>query len=289
MAWRNPRPPRGRPLSRKVACVLLAASCMVCTVCTTARADDGESDLNGPHVLREKMVELIHDENNVVRSGPGNDFSIVAVLPMGSRHKVIAKSGDWYDIRLSDTETGWIHASLCREYDDMSSLEFRPNPRLFSRVGSFSLTAYTGAYAFDRKSNSLVVGGRLGYYVFDHLEVEGSLGWSHITRPAEIVESLFELSLAEEDFHMLFYQMNLDLKLLPGRQMVPFVTAGLGSTVMQGETESSFNYGAGTNLFVSKRMAMRFEFRAYQFRSGFGEARRTNNNVEFTVGTSLLF
>ena len=282
MIWRNSRP------ASALALLWMALACVVPST-TRAGEGDGVDDLNGPHVLREKMVELVYGDNNVVRSGPGNDFSIVTVLPMGARHKVIAKSGDWYDIRLSDTETGWIHASLCREYDDMSSLEFRPNPRLFSRVGSFSLTAYTGAYAFDRKSNSLVVGGRLGYYVFDHLEVEGSLGWSHITRPAEIVESLFSLSLAEEDFHMLFYQMNLSLKLLPGRQMVPFVTAGLGSTVMQGETESAFNYGAGTNLFVSKRMAMRFEFRAYQFDSGFGDARRTNNNVEFTVGSSLLF
>jgi outer membrane beta-barrel protein len=213
----------------------------------------------------------------------------VTVLPLGSRHRVIAKSDDWYNVVLSETETGWIHASLCREYDDMSDLEFRPNPKLFSRVGSFSLTAYTGAYAFDRKSNSLVIGGRLGYYLFDHLEVEGSLGWSHITRPAEIVESLFDLSLAEEDFHMLFYQMNLTAKLLPGRQIVPFVTGGLGSTVMQGETEPSFNYGAGANVFMSKRVALRFEFRAYQFDSGFGEARRTNNNVEFTMGSSLLF
>jgi outer membrane beta-barrel protein len=258
---------------------------------TASRAEDlvAEDELNGPHVLREKMVELVHGENNVVRNGPGNDYSIVTVLPLGSRHRVIAKSEDWYNVVLSETETGWIHASLCREYDDMSDLEFRPNPKLFSRVGSFSLTAYTGAYAFDRKSNSLVIGGRLGYYLFDHLEVEGSLGWSHITRPAEIVESLFDLSLAEEDFHMLFYQMNLTAKLLPGRQIVPFVTGGLGSTVMQGETEPSFNYGAGANVFMNKRVALRFEFRAYQFESGFGETRRTNNNVEFTMGSSLLF
>ena len=38
------------------------------------------------------------------------------------------------------TDTGWIHASLCEEFGDMSDLEFRPNPRLFSRVGSFSFT-----------------------------------------------------------------------------------------------------------------------------------------------------
>jgi outer membrane beta-barrel protein len=246
-------------------------------------------DPNAPYVVREKMVELIQDESNVVRSGPGNDFAIISVLPLGSKHRVIAKKNEWYNIRLSETQTGWIHSSLCRAYDDMSDLEFRPNPRLFSRMGAFSLSAYSGAYAFDRKSNSLVVGGRLGYYLFDHFEVEGGVAWTQVTRPAEIVESLFELSLAEEQFHMLFYQMNLVFKLLPGRQMVPFVTGGLGSTILQGETESSWNYGAGVNMFVARRVALRWEYRTYHFDSGFGDARRSNVNAEFSLGTSLLF
>jgi outer membrane beta-barrel protein len=171
----------------------------------------------------------------------------------------------------------------------MSKLEFRPNPRLFSRVGSFSLTGYGGAYSFDRKSNSLLIGGRTGYYLFDYVEVEGAVGWAHIVRPAEIVESLFQLELAEEDFHMLFYSMNLNFKLLPGRQMVPYVTLGVGSTIMQGETESAFNYGAGTYLYLTKRLALRWEFRAHKFDAGLGDARRENNNVEFSMGTALLF
>jgi len=207
----------------------------------------------------------------------------------GREFVVVAKKDDWYNVRLSDTDTGWVHASLCEAFDDMSDLEFRPNPRLFSRVGSFSLTAYTGGYAFDRKSNSFVLGGRLGYYVFEMIEVEGSVGWTHVVRPAEIVESLFDLALEEEEFHMLFYAMNLNLKLLPGRQMVPFLTIGAGSTIMQGETETSLNYGLGTEVFVQKRLACRFEFRNYGFDSGSSEARRDNMNFEFSVGATLLF
>lgn len=268
---------------------ILGMALLLAVAITAVPATAQSNDLNGPHVSRKKMVRLDSDENNVVRSGPGSTFAIVGVQPFGAEFPVIAKSGDWYNVRLSESETGWVHASLCEEFDDLSDLEFRPNPRLFSRVGSFSMTAYTGAYAFDRKSNSLVLGGRLGYYLFDYVEVEGGVGWSHIVRPAEIVENLFELTLAEEDFHMLFYQMNLTLKLLPGRQLVPFVTGGLGSSILRGETESAFNYGAGVNVFVARTVALRFEFRDYQFDSGFGNARRTNNNVEFSMGTSLLF
>ena len=276
-----------RPLRMLSTLALLGGLCLGLAPTTALAQDDDEP--YGPHVLRQKMVELAYNESNVVRTGPGETFALVGVYGFGEKFEVIAKSGDWYNIRLSDTDTGWIHASLCKEFDDMSKLEFRPNPRLFSRVGSFSLTGYGGAYSFDRKSNSLVVGGRLAYYLFDYVEVEGGMAWSHIVRPAEIVENLFNLELAEEEFHMLFYAMNVNLKLLPGRQMVPFVTVGVGSTIMQGETESALNWGAGTYLYLTKRVAMRWEFRSHQFDSGLGEARRKNNNVEFSMGTSLLF
>ena len=201
----------------------------------------------------------------------------------------MAKSGDWYNVRLSGSETGWIHASLCKEFDDLSAFEYKPNPKVFTRTGSFILTGYTGAYAFDRKSNSLVLGGRLGYYVFDRVQAEGGVGWTHVHRPAEIVESLFDLSLEAEDFDMLFYHLILTWEILPGRQMVPFVSGGVGSTLLLGRSEPAFNVGAGTTLFLSKRTAMRWEFRDYVFRTGADDARASTNNIEFTLGTSMLF
>jgi outer membrane beta-barrel protein len=236
-----------------------------------------------------RKVRLTGNAQNVVRAGPGDRFAIAGIFDKGAVFPVVAKSGDWYNIRLSETETGWIHASLCEEFEDLSALEFRPNPKIYTRTGTFVLTGYTGAYAFDRKSNSLVVGARLGYYIFDRVQADGGLAWTHVTRPAEIVESLFGLMLEEEDFHMLFYQLGLTWEILPGRQMVPFISGGVGSAIMQGETEPSFNIGAGTSLFLSKRSAMRWEVRDYTFRTGSQGARRTNNNVEFTLGTSLLF
>src|SRR4030095_4985980 len=97
----------------------------------------------------------------VVRSGTGESFAIVGVYPEHAEFTVIAKSGDWYNIRLSDSETGWIHSSLCHEFDHLSDLEYKPTPKLYTRTGSFVLGGYAGGYAFDRKSNSLVVGGQL--------------------------------------------------------------------------------------------------------------------------------
>jgi len=244
---------------------------------------------NARPVIGARKVRLIGEGRSVVRSGPGDRFALAGAFDKGAVFPVIARSGEWYDIRLSDTETAWIHSALCEEFDDMADLEFRPNPRLYSRTGSYVLSGYGGGYAFDRKSNSLVLGGRLGYYVFDRIQAEAGLAWTHINRPAEIVESLFGLTLESEKFHMLFYSLNLTWEVLPGRQMVPFVTVGAGSAIMRGETEPAFNFGAGTMLFLSKRMAMRWEVRDYRFSTGNGTSRVSNDNIEFTLGSAYLF
>jgi len=277
-------------VSTVALCVTLAATCTVAAAQTDKQdSDTSGAELNAPHVLTEKKVQLTGGDANVVRSGPGNNYAIVGVYPNGDEFTVIAKKDAWYNIQLSETNTGWIHSSLVKEFDDMSDLEFRPNPRLFSRVGAFALTGFTGGYAFDRKSNSLLLGGRVGYYILEFLEVEGSLTWTHVVRPAEIVESLFNLALEEEDFHMLYYSFNANLLLLPGRQMVPFLTFGAGSSIMQGQTETALNYGIGTTIFVKQQMAMRFEFRNYRFNSGTSNSRRDNQNFEFSVGLSYFF
>ena len=236
-----------------------------------------------------RKVRLKHHAQNVIRTGPGNTFAIAGVYPEGSVFEVIAKSDDWYNVRLSATQTGWVHRSLCQEFDDLSDLQFRPNPRLFTRTGTYILSGYAGAYSFDRKSNSAVFGGRLGYYVFDRVQAEAGLSWTHVNRPAEIVESLFGLSLEAEKFDMLSYHLNATYEILPGRQMVPYVTVGVGSSLMLGQSEPGFNYGAGTTLFLSKKTAMRWEFRSDRFHTGPADARTTNNNVQFTLGTSVLF
>ena len=246
------------------------------------------SALNARLMVTTRMVRL-REKSNIVRTGPGGEYAIASVRSRDERFEVLAKHEGWNNVKLSESESGWVHESLCEEYDDLSGLQWRPTPKLYTRTGSYVLNGYAGAYAFDKKSNSLVAGGRLGYYVFDRIQAEVGVAWTHIDRPAEIVESLFGLSLEAEDFHMLFYQFGLTYEFLPGRQMVPFATAGVGSSIMLGRAEPSFHYGAGTTLFLSKRTAMRWEFRSYRFDSGSDNARRTNDNVEFSLGSLYLF
>jgi outer membrane beta-barrel protein len=246
-------------------------------------------EMNPPLKVGSRRVRLTGASRNVARSGPGDTYAVVGVYKAGTEFPVLAKSGDWVGVKLSATETGWVHRSLCKELDDMEGLEFKPNPRLFSRRGMFLAEGYAGGYAFDQKSNSLALGGRLGYYVFDRLIVEGGVSWTHIDRPAEIVESLFGLSLEAEQFHMLYYHFMATYELLPGRQMVPYLSAGVGTSILRGETEPSVNFGAGTTLYLSRRTAVRWEVRDYRFTTGPQDARHTNDNIELTLGSLYLF
>jgi len=235
------------------------------------------------------MVRLTGQPRTVLRSGPSDSDAIAGVFPPGTSFVQLGKNGDWVNVRVSPTESAWVHASLCAEYEDLSGVKMSPNPRLYTRTGSFVLEGYAAGYAFDRESNSLALGGRLGYYVFDRFLVETGAAWTHVHRPAEIVESLFGLSLEADDFDMLFYHLNTTFEFLPGRQMVPFVTGGVGASILQGRSETSVNFGAGTTLFLSKRSGMRWEARDYVFHSGTNEARRLHHNIEFSIGTLMLF
>jgi outer membrane beta-barrel protein len=132
------------------------------------------------------------------------------------------------------------------------------------------------------------VGGRLGYYVLDFVEAEAGVGWTHVVRPQETVENLFGLRLEEEKFHLLFYQMNLTVEVLPGRQMVPFVTAGAGASMLQGSAEPTWNVGLGSRLYLSKKTALRWEVRNYRFISHTDSSPHSNSNFEFILGTSFL-
>ncbi|MFN8178085.1 MAG: outer membrane beta-barrel protein [bacterium] len=295
----------------RCAAALLAAALTLTLATRPAAADDGPAwssvapdsataasgaaaaaapgaQVNEPWTTTRTLVKLDRADDNVVRLGPGESFAIMMVAPRNAEYPVITKRDAWYDVRISESRTGWIHESLCHERYDLSGLEFRPNPKMFSRIGSFTLTGWTGGYSFDRKSNSIALGGRVGYYLLDWLEFEGGLAWTHVDRPAEIVEDLFALRLEPEVFHMIWYDMNANAELLPGRQLVPYVTGGVGSTIFRGDTESSWNVGGGIHFFVAKKTSMRWEFRNYRFDSGTAPARRTNNNFVFTIGTTVL-
>ena len=43
-----------------------------------------------------------------VRSGPGKGFSVLDVIPRGTMLGLVGASGDWYQVQLTSTRTGWV-------------------------------------------------------------------------------------------------------------------------------------------------------------------------------------
>ena len=49
-----------------------------------------------------------------IRSGAGNDFSLVATVKQGDRLTVIGEDGDWLNVRLENGQVGWINSKRAR-------------------------------------------------------------------------------------------------------------------------------------------------------------------------------
>ncbi|MDD5091844.1 MAG: SH3 domain-containing protein, partial [Candidatus Wallbacteria bacterium] len=47
-----------------------------------------------------------------VRKGPGTDFSILATLASGAQVRIFSQSGDWYEVKLTDGQVGFIYKNL---------------------------------------------------------------------------------------------------------------------------------------------------------------------------------
>ena len=68
-----------------------------------------------------------------VRSGPGTSHGIVGAVPGGSttRYDILGKNAataTWYQIRLSNTVTGWVHANYIQTHGDLSDITVTWNP-----------------------------------------------------------------------------------------------------------------------------------------------------------------
>ncbi|HEY6196179.1 MAG TPA: hypothetical protein VI504_14170 [Candidatus Eisenbacteria bacterium] len=257
----------------------------------TSGAPGGHAELGTPQTppLVRHMARLTGRPRTVLRMGPSESDAIAGVYPPGGTFPVLARIGDWIDLRLSPTTSGWVHSSLCEAVADVPRARLDADPRPRPRGGAYALEGYAGGYAFDGGSSSLAFGGRLARRCFDSLQLEAGAAWTHARGPAELVQSPLGPSIAANEFRLLFYQLNATWEFLPGREVVPFATVGAGASLLGGRRESSFNVGAGTALYLTPRAGMRWQARDYVFHSGAGSTRRLHHNIELSVGSLMRF
>ncbi|OEF98729.1 SH3 domain-containing protein [Desulfuribacillus alkaliarsenatis] len=77
-----------------------------------------------------------------LRSGPGTNFSIVAVARNGEVLNVTGKSGSWFNIRMSNGSTGFIADWLVRDYSSSSNNTNTSNDSSSSQVLVSTVTGH---------------------------------------------------------------------------------------------------------------------------------------------------
>jgi hypothetical protein len=69
----------------------------------------------------------------------------------------------------------------------------------------------------------------------------------------------------------------------------PFVTVGLGASMLDRRVEPTYAFGVGTKYFMTKRTALRWELRDHRLKGGNRFTRFSGDNLEFSGGFELLF
>lgn len=79
-----------------------------------------------PASAATRTVQTTVDKLNV-RTGPALTSSVITTLPLGASYPVVQVNGDWVQIRLSATQTGWVAGWLVKEHVSIPTAE-TPNP-----------------------------------------------------------------------------------------------------------------------------------------------------------------
>ena len=102
-------------------------------------------------------------------------------------------------------------------------------------------------------------------------------------------KSGYGLRLEEETFDLFFYEAGVSMDLLPGRRVTPFVTAGVGASMLDARVEPTYAFGIGTKAFLNRRLALRWELRDHRLKGGNRFTRFSGDNLEFSGGIETLF
>ncbi|HXL04171.1 MAG TPA: glycosyl hydrolase family 18 protein [Bacillota bacterium] len=117
---------------------------------TSAKQTDSKKPVAVTDHVQASVKELAR-----VRKGPGTDFPTLQKLPSGARVTVIAQFADWYQVKLSNGQTGWM-AGFLLEGSNLPAL----NP--------MEKTGFPSDAARNRPEARLGTRKVIGYYTEDY-------------------------------------------------------------------------------------------------------------------------
>ena len=271
-------------LRRAHALGTLACGLALLGAVATARADTPE-----PQPIPTMRVRVENTPVVVLRAGPTSEHAIVATASAGDELIIDARAGTWLHATTPSGASGWVHESLLGENIQRDAFAFQPDPGIPTRQRTLHAVLFAGMYAADREDNGFLLGGRMGYALTSRFAIEVGAGRTRIRRSTYVIEQIYNLRIEEENFDVFFYDAGLNIDLLPGRRVAPFVAAAVGATILNTRVEPTWSAAIGTRVFMSQRAAMRWEVRDHRFESGNQFTRFQGDNIEFSGGIELLF
>ena len=151
------------------------------------------------------------------------------------------------------------------------------------RPGAYSISPFVGGYTFEGNMDlktQPVYGLRFGYDFTKHIGAELLFDYiaTKYTRPVN-----------EANTNVYNYRLEGLYHFMPEKRLVPFISVGAGgqsidySSGSENKTRFVADYGAGLKYFITNSVAFRADVRHLL---AFGS---TYNNLEYTVGLSILF
>lgn len=165
------------------------------------------------------------------------------------------------------------------------------------RQGSFDVTPYIGFYKFEGNEDmdsSLALGLRLGYNITKYVGIEGYAHYvpTRIQSVGQGYSPAYWDANTGQSMQAVGYGIEGVVNLLPDRNLVPFIAAGIGgihySRANEDTTDNRYNkfavsYGGGLKWFFAENWAVRGDVRHVMNFDSF------HNNLLGTIGLTYAF
>jgi len=67
---------------------------------------------SAPTTFSSGTTRILTWDFSVVKSGPGNDYSVIATVRKGDKLTIMEQSGEWVKVRLENGQEGWIGSEV---------------------------------------------------------------------------------------------------------------------------------------------------------------------------------
>jgi len=161
----------------------------------------------------------------------------------------------------------------------------------------FELGAFMGTFATQNFGASLVYGLRGGYHITEDFFVQATLAQTKVSDES-FRQVLPSGVFPDEEEKLSYYNLSVGYNVLPGEVFLGsarakpsqfYLIAGVGSTKLADQSQSTYNVGAGMRLYLSDRFSVQIDARDHIFSLDLLGQRETTQNLELTAGVTVHF